>query len=410
MGQHGVMRATTRVLGVVQAGGAGSRMDVLTRERAKPALPFGGSHRLVDFALSTLAGSGITDVWLSVQYRAGSLHGHVAGGRPWDLDRTRGGLRWLVPEEGGGSPGQEGFAAGNADDLHQYADAIESFGADAVVVMSADQVLSLDLRPVVERHLERGADCTVLTTEVTRTRARQKTLVHTGRGGRVRRVEEKPDDPASTTIAAEVFVYRPGALVEAVGTLRREDVEDGLGDFSERLLPLLVASGTVLAEPLPGYWADCGTPAAYLAAHRDLLAGRVDAFEEPAVPLLTRWPERAPARVDAGALVEDSLLAPGCRVRGTVRRSVLGPGVVVEAGAVVEDAVLLEDVVVRRDARVATAVLDERVVVGRGAQVGARPRGTRLVDDHVTLLGREVVVAGGAALPPGSRLEPGATA
>ncbi|MGG5257853.1 glucose-1-phosphate adenylyltransferase family protein [Phycicoccus avicenniae] len=409
------MRATTRVLGVVQAGGAGSRMDVLTRERAKPALPFGGSYRLVDFALSTLAGSGVTDVWLSVQYRAGSLHGHVAGGRPWDLDRTRGGLRWLVPEEGGGSPTQEGFAEGNADDLHQYVDAIDSFGSDVVVVTSADQVLGVDLRPVIDEHLASGADATLLTTEVTRTRAREKTVVVTGRGGAVRRVEEKPDDPSATTIAAEVFVYRREVLVDALGALRRDvAVRDGdaddLGDFSEHLLPGLVERADVRAVPLPGYWADCGTPAAYLAAHRDLVAGRVGLMTDPPVPLLTRWPERRPAVVASGAVVEDSWLAPGCDVRGTVHRSVIGPGVVVEAGAVVEDSVLMEDGLVRRDARVATAVLDERVVVGRGARVGRLPTATRLADSHVTLLGRDASVAAGAELDPGARMEPGATA
>ncbi|MBM6401880.1 glucose-1-phosphate adenylyltransferase family protein [Phycicoccus sonneratiae] len=408
------MRSATRVLGVVQAGGAGSRMDVLTRERAKPALPFAGSYRLVDFALSTLAGSGVTDVWLSVQYRAGSLHGHVAGGRSWDLDRTRGGLRWLVPEEGGGSPGQEGFAAGNADDLHQYVDAVESFGADVVVVTSADQVLGVDLRPIVDDHLARGVDCTVLTTEVTRRRARDKTVVVTGPDGRVRRVLEKPQDPPVTTIAAEVFVYRPQTLVDALGALRRDlGVQDegagSLGDFSERLLPRLVEDATVRAVPLPGYWADCGTPAAYLAAHRDLVAGRVDVVSDPPVPLLTRWPERVPAVAARGARVEDAWLSPGSQVRGTVRRSVIGPGVVVEAGAVVEDSVLMEDVVVRRDARVTTAVLDDRVEVGRRARVGASPAGTRLVDSHVTLLGREAVVGAGDTLTPGARLEPGAS-
>ena len=111
------MSAHPTVLAVVQAGGKGSRLDVLTRERAKPTLPFGGSYQLVDIALSNLVHSGITDVWLSVQYQAGSLYRHLASGRPWDLDRTRGGLRWLMPEEGGGSAAQDGFSAGNADDL-----------------------------------------------------------------------------------------------------------------------------------------------------------------------------------------------------------------------------------------------------------------------------------------------------
>ena len=128
------MRTNPRVLAVVQAGGQGSRLDVLTRERAKPALSFAGSFQLIDVALTNCAHSGISDVWLSVQYQAGSLHHHLASGRPWDLDRTRGGLRWLMPQEGGGSAAQDGFSNGNGDDLHRFSDAISEFAPDAVVV------------------------------------------------------------------------------------------------------------------------------------------------------------------------------------------------------------------------------------------------------------------------------------
>lgn len=137
-----------KIVGVVQAGGQGSRMDVLTRERAKPALPFAGSYQLVDFALSNFGNSGIPDVWVSVQNEASSLDRHLAGGRPWDLDRTRGGYRRLVPEEGQAS-GSEGFSAGNADDLLKMGAQLREAGAEVVVVTSADQVGRLDMRAVV---------------------------------------------------------------------------------------------------------------------------------------------------------------------------------------------------------------------------------------------------------------------
>lgn len=131
------MARRPKVLAIVQAGGKGSRMDVLTRERAKPALPSAGHHQLVDFALSSLANSGISDVWLSVQYLSPSLHKHVANGRPWDLDRTRGGLQWLSPQEGSGAASQDGFSEGNGDDLYRNLDGIRAFGADVVLVLSA---------------------------------------------------------------------------------------------------------------------------------------------------------------------------------------------------------------------------------------------------------------------------------
>ena len=163
---------TPRILAIVQAGGKGSRMDVLTRERAKPALPFGGSYQLIDFALSNLAHSGIPDVWVSVQYQAASLDRHLSGGRPWDLDRTRGGYRRLVPEEGDTSS-LEGFSTGNADDLMRMADDIAASRADIVVVTSADHVFRLDVRSVIEEHLAHGAECTLVTTNVARAEARQ---------------------------------------------------------------------------------------------------------------------------------------------------------------------------------------------------------------------------------------------
>ena len=164
---------TARILAIVQAGGQGSRMDVLTRERAKPALPFAGSYQLVDFALSNLAHSGIPDVWVSVQYQAGSLDEHLAGGRPWDLDRTRGGYRRLVPEEGD-ADSLGGFSTGNADNLMRIADDIASVAPDVVVVTSADHIFRLDLRAVIDEHLRRGAEATIVTSEVSLEEARHK--------------------------------------------------------------------------------------------------------------------------------------------------------------------------------------------------------------------------------------------
>src|SRR5690349_14969260 len=155
----------TRTLAIIQAGGAGSRMDVLTRERAKPALPFAGIYQLVDFPLSNLAHSGITDVWLSVSYLGSSLEQEVANGRPWDLDRNRGGLRLLMPQEGTGSTDDEGFAQGNADELYRLRDQIRAARPDVLLVMSADHVYRFDYQDAIATHLEAGAACTVVTTE-----------------------------------------------------------------------------------------------------------------------------------------------------------------------------------------------------------------------------------------------------
>lgn len=404
-----------RILGIVQAGGRGERMDVLTRERAKPALPFAGSYQLIDFALSNLGNSLIPDVWVSVQYQAGSLDRHLSGGRPWDLDRTRGGYRRLVPEQGGSSA-VEGFSSGNADDLLRMSRDIATAAPDVVVVTSADQVFRLDLRAVIDRHLTRRAQCTIVTTTVAKAEARHKAVVTLGRGGVVRRLDYKPADPSCGVIAAEIFVYDAKVLLRELDGLRRDrarvdpGLAGGLGDFGEHLLPRLIAGRKTYAHELPGYWRDLGRPGAYLAAHRDLLVGKVDVFDDPRWPMLTRFPELPPAAVSAGAVVEDSMLSAGCSVAGTVRRTVLGPGCRIEPGAVVEDCVLMEGVHVTAGARVTATVLDDRCVVGRDARVGSPPRRWPAADSSVVLVGADSRIGDGVTLEPGARLEPGSTA
>jgi glucose-1-phosphate adenylyltransferase len=409
------MEGFPRVLAIVQAGGQGSRMDVLTRERAKPALAFAGSYRLIDFPLSSLAGSGIADVWVSVSYLASTLDPYIAQGRPWDLDRTRGGYRRVVPEEGGTSS-ESGFAAGNADNLVQLGDAITDFGPDVLVVTSADHVFSLDLRPVIRDHLARGAECTLVTAEVSRSEARHNGVVEVDPDGRVSGFAYKPDDPQGTTVVTEIFLYDPTVLLDQLVRLRArlahddEDGSSGLGDFGEHLIPTLVDRGRTYASPIGGYWRDVGRPAVYLQAHRDLLRGKVDVFDRPGIPVLSRWPEKPPARVRSGGAVDEGLLGPGVVVQGTVRRSVLGPGVVVEKGAVVEDSVIGADVVVAAGASVHTSIVDDGCRIGRSAQVGAPPASTRLRDEDIAMLGRDTSVAASSVVAAGARLEPGSNA
>lgn len=400
-----------KILGIVQAGGKGNRMDVLTRERAKPAIPYAGSFQLIDFALSNLSNSGIPDVWVSVQYEASSLDRHLAGGRPWDLDRTTGGYRRLVPEEGR-TGAVEGFSSGNVDDLLQLAPQIVELAPDVVVVMSADQVFRLDVREVVEQHLAKGSEATVVTVEIPKADARHKALVDVGRGGRVTGIEDKPSAPKHGVVAAEIFVYETAALLRELDGLRRDraraepGLPEGLGDFADALLPRFVEQGTAHAFAMRGYWRDLGRPSAYLAAHRELLRGRVDVFDDRRWPIRTHFPELMPAMIGEGAVVEDSLLTAGTRVEGTVRRSVLGPGCIVEAGAVVEDCVLMDDVVVRRDARLSAAVADHRCEVQSGAKVGSSPRRWPPADSAVVLVGRESVIGRGQVVEAGARLEP----
>jgi glucose-1-phosphate adenylyltransferase len=402
------------VLAIVQAGGQGSRMDVLTRERAKPALPFGGVHRLVDFALSSLAHSDLVDVWVSVQYQVASIDDYLAGGRPWSLDRNRGGFRRMVPQTGTGPTSEEGFSDGNADLLLKLSADIAAHAPEHVLVTSADHVFNMDLAPVVEEHMSRGSTATMVTAEATKKVASDNVAVLTGGGGTVTGLEVKVARPSTTTVATEIFVYRTGALLEALSTLRAEldDQQDGdssgLGDFGEHLMPRLIETGAVHVVPMDGYWRDLGQPGTYLQGHRDLLAGRVDVFDHRDRPVISHWPDRPAARVRPSARLSNSLLSPGCDVAGEVDGCVLGPGVVVERGARVVDSVLFDEVLVRSGAVVQTSVLDEGCEIGRAGRIGAVPAGRVAVDDDIVLVGAGSTVD--SALAAGARLEPGSTA
>ncbi|CAN5162704.1 hypothetical protein BH18ACT9_BH18ACT9_09710 [soil metagenome] len=189
--------AHERILAIIQAGGTGGRLDVLTRERAKPALPFAGVYQLVDFPLSNLSHSGISDVWISVQFHGATLEEQLANGRPYDLDRSRGGLRLLMPEQGTGSMDEEGFARGNADELFRIRDQIRDFGAEAVLVLSADHVYRFDLSEAVATHRDNAAECTVVTTEVALADAGDHATVEHDEAGQVTVFDYKPEEPAT---------------------------------------------------------------------------------------------------------------------------------------------------------------------------------------------------------------------
>ncbi len=389
-------------------------MEVLTRERAKPALPFAGVFQLVDFPLSNLTHSGITHVWLSVQFQGSTLEDEVANGRPWDLDRNHEGLRLLMPQEGTGSLDEDGFARGNADELYRIRDQIAKVGPEVLLVMSADHVYRLDFNEVLETHRRQHAECTVVTTEVPLSEAGDHATVEV-EDGRVVGFDYKPDQPTTGTIATEVFAYDPAVLGEVLDELHRELGEEagagdtGLADFGDHLLPRLVERGKTFAHPLDGYWRDLGQPHHYLGAHRDMLREDVGVLDVAGWPILTHQPQRAPARILDGAEVVDSLVSPGSRVSGRVVRSVLGPGVVVEADACVEDSVVFADCVIRSGARINASIIDTRCVVEAVSTVGS-PDADLESSAELTLVGRDCVIGEGATLPAGARLEPGTTA
>lgn len=382
----------TKTLVVVLAGGAGGRLRGLTAGRAKSAVPFGGTHRLVDFPLSNAHNWGMSDVWVVQQYNPMSLSDHLANGRPWDLDRTQGGLMLLHPRLGEGG----GWHTGTADSLWRNAGLIREFGPDHLVVLSADAVYLMDYAAIVDEHRDTDADITMVTTEVGRDDAGRYGVVRADDDGRITDYAHKPDKPAGNVVATEAFVMNAAPILDLLGELGSgADEEEGSAIWETTCCPASPTREEHAPADSNGTGVMWGTVGAYWEAHMDLLETPppID-LDDPSWPLLTRGGRRPAARLLRGADVRDAMVAAAATVSGTVEHSVLGTGVVVGEGAVVRDAVLLDGVQVRRGATVQRAVIDEQVEVGADAVIGEADGDP----DDVTLVGR------GRRVSPGERL------
>ncbi len=390
--------ARPKILALIMAGGEGSRMEHLTEHRAKPALPFGGVYRLIDFPLSNCVHSGISDVWVIEQYEPHMLNDHLANGRPWDLDRTYGGLRILQPFTGSD---ESGWHEGNADAIYRNRRAIEAFDPDLILVLSADHIYKLDYSTVIDQHLTTDADATLVVTKVPQEDASRFGTVELD-GKQVTNFEYKPESPRSNIVTTEVFVYDARRLLATLDTLAEQQDDDALEDFGHELLPHLVEQGKVYAFMLDGYWKDVGVIADYWAAHMDLLqASPALDLDDQSWPILTYGTQRMPAHIAASARIEDSLISPGAQVRGTVVRSVLGPGVVVEQGATVSDSIVFHESVIGAGAEVSFTIVDDYARIGADARVGVG--GDR---DTITLVGIAARVASEAVVEAGQHVKP----
>jgi glucose-1-phosphate adenylyltransferase len=384
-----------RTLTIVLAGGAGGRLELLTEKRAKPAVPFAGTHRLIDFPLSNCHNAGLSDVWVVQQFNPMSLSDHLSNGRPWDLDRTHGGLLLLQPRLG--EDERAGFTQGTADALWRNAPLIRQFEPEALVVLSADAVYVQDYGQLVEEHIASEAAVTMVTTEVDPDDAGRYGVVQ-AEAGRITDYAYKPDEPKTNLVANEVFVFRPEPLLTALEELADAAGDDDLEDLGNELLPRLVEEDGAREARFDGYWRDVGTVDAYWDAHMDLLEDPPPVeLDDPRWPVLTHAvARRAPVRVLPGATIAGALIAPAATVAGTVERSVIARGAVIEAGAQVRESVVLPGATIRAGAHVERAIIDDEVEIGADARVG-EPGG------EIALIGLRATVEPGSTLSAGAR-------
>lgn len=346
---------------MILAGGTGGRLGILTDEKAKPVMPFGGFYRLIDFPLSHCMHSGISDVWIVEQYELHSLNEHLANGRPWDLDRTYGGLRVLPPFEKDDykeDKKESGFAHGNADAIAKNRNLIKEFDPDILIVLSADHIYKLDFRDVLETHLDKKAAVTIVTTKVPKgEKASRFSVVETNKNGRVTNFEYKPEKPKSDLIATEIFVYDAKILLETLDELAENESE--IEDYGDQLLPKMVAEEKVFEYRYKGFWRDVGTIRSYWKTQLDLLDENVRfSLDDEDWTILTRAEQSVPAFIYNDAKVKNSLVSQGCRIYGKVEHSILSTKVTVEKGAEVKDSVLLPGSVVEENLKIEKVIVD----------------------------------------------------
>ncbi len=396
---------SSSVLTLILAGGEGERLSILSQVRAKPGVPFGGKYRIIDFALSNAVNSGLTDVGILTQYAPRSLIDHIGVGRPWDLDRSRGGVALLQPFIGRGRA--RDWYRGTADAVLQNLDFITDRDPELVLILAGDHVYKMDYRPFIEMHRATQADVTCAVRTVPIGEAHRFGILDVAGDGRVTDFIEKPPNPPSNLVSMGVYVFSWPLLRDL---LNRERV-----DFGRDILPAMVKDGgRVFAYEFGGYWQDVGSVESYWQTSLDLLSS------EPGIELndlgwliYTRSEERPPARIGSAASVSRSMISHGCVVDGTVEHSVLSPGVRVAAGAVVRDSIVMFDAVIEADATLDRAILDKECQIGAGARIGVgddlrpnRDEPERLYAG-ITLVGKRARVPRGVEIGRNCRIDPG---
>jgi glucose-1-phosphate adenylyltransferase len=387
-----------RTVAMVLAGGVGARLSPMTSKRAKPAVPFAGRYRIIDFVLSNCVNSGIFTVGVLTQYRPRSLEDHIRAGQPWDLDRSiEGGITILQPYLG---RKDSDWYAGTADAVQQNFDFLRRYKPENVLILAGDHIYKMNYDLLLGFHTEHQADVTVASILVTPSEAARFGVIEIDEEYRVIGFEEKPAQPKSTLASMGVYIFRLEALSEAL----RVDAgrKDSAHDFGHDVIPQMIATHRVYAYPFGGYWVDVGTVQAYWEAHMDLLR------DEPPLDLAdrswvvyTRTEHRPPVDIRAGARVSNCLITDGAIIAGDCSDSVFSPGVRVMAGAVVRESIVMADTLIGSGAVVERAIIDKNCVIGAGAIVGGREELTRGVP-AITLVGKNT------SLPIGMRVGAGA--
>ncbi len=379
------------------AGGQGSRLYALTQQVAKPAVPFGGKYRIIDFPLSNCTNSGIDTVGVLTQYQPLVLNDYIGNGLPWDLDRAWGGVKILPPYQGQHS---RDWYKGTAHAIYQNMRFIDQFDPEYVLVLSGDHIYKMDYSKMLRFHKNRGAECTIAVIDVPIEEASRFGIMTIDWEQRITNFAEKPREPESTKASMGIYIFNRKKLYEYLIADARDPASDN--DFGKNIIPAMLAAGEkMMAFQFDGYWKDVGTIASLWEANMDLLGQRpVFSLDDDSWRIFTRHSPLPPQFIGDSAKIKNSIITEGCEINGTVENSILFPSVRVMSGAVVRDTVVMDSTVIEEDARVQYSILDGNVHIGAGACIG----GDRGAGSGLTVIGEGITIGAGQTVEAGIML------
>ena len=385
------------------AGGQGSRLGVLTRNLAKPAVPFGGKYRIIDFPLSNCVNSGIETVGVLTQYQPLELNDYIGNGQPWDLDSNNAGVHVLPPYQ---KQKKTNWYKGTANAIYQNIPFIERYNPDYVVVLSGDHIYKMDYSKMLNFHKEKNAACTIAVYEVPMAEASRFGILNTNEDGSIYEFDEKPKKPKSNKASMGIYVF----TWEKLRKYLEEDENDpkSQNDFGKNVLPAMLNAGeSMFAYRFEGYWKDVGTIESLWESNMDLLDPNIPLdLNDPEWRIYSRNPVMPPHYVAKGATIQNSLAAEGCNVYGTVDFSVLFAGVYVAPGAVVRDSIIMPGSRIEEGATVQYAIVAENSVVGANSVVGQRPEDMENKEDWgVAVIGPGCTLAPDTVVPPKAMID-----
>lgn len=398
------MKKKTECVAMLLAGGEGSRLGVLTRKVAKPAIPFGGKYRIIDFPLSNCINSGIETVGVLTQYQPLVLNSYIGSGAPWDLDRIYGGVRILPPYQQ--KVGTDWYK-GTANAIYQNISYIEYYDPEYVLILSGDHIYKMDYSKMIKYHEDRKADCTIAVMGVPMQEAPRFGIMNTNDDNSVYEFEEKPPKPKSNKASMGVYVFNWKDLKKYL--IQDEEDPNSSNDFGKNIIPAMLKDGKKLyAYDFEGYWKDVGTIDSLWDANMDILNPNIPLdLDDRSWKIYARNRALPPHFVSASAKIQNSLVADGCEVYGKVYDTVLFSGATVEKGADVSYSVIMPGAVVKSGAVVKYAIVGQDAVVEENATVGASPEEFKNSVDEwgIATVGPEYVVKKGETVKPKEMLE-----